>query len=147
VAAAPVPQTPGIVAFTATSPVVSQDLSNTSELTPITLEYKFTFTAGQGPATRDFRFRLDISAPANPDALFAFMFSPSAADIDPGASSATKKVSKPIPMVDGSMATATVTIMPMTGSKGNDLKFIATVESATDGVTASIPTITITVKN
>jgi hypothetical protein len=143
-----VPQTPGIVAYTPESPVVSGDLSNATELIPVGLEFRFNFAKGTGPATRQFRFKADITEPAaNPDALFLVEFTPSDVAVDPTASTANQKTSKSFSMNDGALRTVTVVVTPGPGSKNSNFKFKATVESATDGVKAESPTFTVAVKN
>ncbi len=142
---AAVQQTPGIVSFAAGAPILSGDLANAAELEPVTLTYQFAFSAGQGPSSRNFRFRLDISAPANPDSRFFFEFAPAAAVIDGSASTAVRKASLAMPMNDGDSRTVTATITPLPGSANSALTFTATIESATDGVIATIPSATISV--
>jgi hypothetical protein len=140
-------QTPGIVAFSTGTPTISGDLSNATVMTPITLAFGFNFSALQGPSTRSFRFRLDITAPANPDPLFFIEFAPAEAAIDASASTAIKKMSQQLPMTDGSKRTVTVSVTPLNGSKNTSLAFTATVESATDGIKAQSQAFTIAVKN
>jgi hypothetical protein len=140
-------QTPGIVAFSTGTPIISGDLSNATEKIPITLAFEFNFSALQGPSSRNFRFRLDITAPTNPDSLFFIQFAPAEAAIDGSVSTPTKKVSQQFSMTDGSKRTVTVSVTPLTGSKNNSLSFTATVESATDGITATSQAFTMAVKN
>jgi hypothetical protein len=145
---AAVPQTPGIIAYSTGSPVVSGDLSDATELLPLGLEWSFAFSRGTGPATRQFRFRVDITEPAaNPDALFLVEFTPAEFGVDSGVSTANRKVSKQFSLTDGTGKTVTVAVTPGPGSKNNSLKFRATIESATDGVKAESSTVTIAVKH
>jgi len=140
-------QTPGVLAFSTGTPIISSDISNATVMMPITLAFEFNFSALQGPSTRNFRFRLDITAPANPDPLFFIEFAPAEAAIDGSASTATKKMSQQLPMTDGSKRTVTVSVTPLAGSKNSSLTFTATVESATDGIKAQSQAFTIAVKN
>ena len=140
-------QTPGIVAFSTGTPTISSDLGNATVMMPITLAFEFNFSALQGPSTRNFTFRLDITAPAHPDPLFFIEFAPAEAAIDASASTEIKKVSKQLPMTDASKRTVTVSVTPLNGSKGSNLTFTATVQSATDNITAQSQSFTIAVKN
>jgi hypothetical protein len=116
-------------------------------MAPMTLAFEFSFSALQGPSSRNFRFRLDITAPANPDPLFFIEFAPADAAIDSAASTPVKKTSQSLPMTDGSKRTVTVSVTPLAGSKNTSLTFTATVESATDGIKAQSPSFTVAVKN
>lgn len=144
-------QTPGVVTFMPGSPVVSGDLANATEMTPVTLGFEFSFGALQGPTSRNFRFRQDISAPGNPDSFFFIEFAPADAAIDNAASfptvPAVRKTSQQFAMTDGSMRPVTVIVTPLTGSLNQNLTFTATVESATDAVIAQSQSFTISVKN
>src|SRR5262249_46996249 len=77
-------QTPGIITYSAGTPIISGDPSNATVMMPLTLAFEFNFSALQGPSTRNFRFGLDITAPPNPDTLFFVEFAPAEAAIDSG---------------------------------------------------------------
>jgi hypothetical protein len=140
-------QTPGIVAFSTGTPTISSDISNATVMMPITMAFEFNFSALQGPSTRNFTFRLDITAPAHPAPLFFIQFAPAEAAIDPAASTEIKKVSQQLPMTDGSKRTVTVSVTPLNGSKNSSLTFTATVASVTDNIQAQSQAFTIAVKN
>ena len=147
VATAATNQTPGVVTFSPGSPVVSGSLANATELVTLTLGFEFSFSALQGPSSRNFRFRIDVSSPANPDPLFFTEFAPADAAIDNAASTAKRKNSQAFAMTDGAKRSVTASITPLTGSKGQSMTFTASVESATDGVVVQSQAFTITVTN
>jgi len=144
---AAVAQTPGMVTYSANSPIISGNLADATEMTPLGLDFTFNFSKGTGPTTRQFRFRLDIQAPSNPDPLFLIEFTPADVAVDNAASTAVIKTSKSFTMTDGDIRTVSVVVTPGPGSKNNDLTFTATVESATDGVKAQSSSFTISVKH
>jgi hypothetical protein len=139
------PQTPGAVTSVTGSPVVSGDLSNAGEFETLTLDFQFAFSALQGPANRQFRFRIDVTAPANPDALFVIEYAPADAAIDTSASTAIRKISQPFTMTDGTSRSVNVSITPVSGSNGRNLMFTARVESLTDGISNQPQSFTIDV--
>ena len=143
VASAATNQTPGVVTYTPTSPVISASLANASELETLTLEFQFSFGALQGPASRNFRFRLDVSAPAAPDPLFFVEFAPADVALDTAASTPTQKTTQSFAMTDGARRSVTASISPLAGSNGKSMTFTARVESATDGVAVQSPPFTI----
>jgi hypothetical protein len=147
VANAPINQTPGVVEYLPGIPIVSGDLSNATEMTPVTMGFEFSFGALQGPASRNFRFHLDITAPGNPDTFFFIEFGPANVSIDEVASTTVKKSSLSFAMQDGSKRSITASITPLTGSINQSLTFTARVESATDGVVVQSQPFTISVKN
>jgi hypothetical protein len=123
------------LAFSSQSPVLSRDPSTLKAGDSMTLAYTFNFNVASGPTTRSVRFRYDISAPANPDSLFAITFGPSQFAVDPSASTTTSKVSLAFPMTSGDQITLTVTVLasPQAPSK-SALTFVASVISVTDGI-------------
>jgi hypothetical protein len=137
-------QTPGAVTSATGSPVVSGDLSNVGEGDTVTLAFTFTFAALTGPASRQFRFRIDVSAPANPDPTFVIEY-----DIPPdtAGSTATRKLTQPFTMNDGASRSVTASITPLTGANGQNLTFTARVESLTDNIQTQPQTFTITVNH
>ena len=140
-----VPQTPGIVAWAPGTPVVSGDLSQVSEGDSVDLTFKFTFSKGTGPATRSFRFRLDVSSAAANDQFFFVEFAPSEVGLDAAASSASKKVSKAFQMADGDQRTVKATITALPGAKTKNLSFKGVAESATEGVKVESQSFTVSV--
>lgn len=141
----PVNQTPGVVAYRPGTPVLSGNPAQLQVLTPFTIGFSFGFSALQGPSSRGMRFRIDATAPANPDTSFFFEFGPADAQINAGASSAIRKISEQFTMADGNIRTSTVTVTPLAGSTGQSLTFTATVESATDGISVMSQPITLAV--
>ena len=147
VATAAVPQTPGIVSYTTTTFNPSGNLAAARELQALSLDFPFTFSRGTGPESRSFRFRLDITAPADPDALFDFEFTPASAAVESTTTvgGVVRKSSRAFTMRDGDSRTVVAIITPLPGSRGNSLTFTGVVESSTDGVRAESPPFTVTV--
>lgn len=145
VANAAVQQTPGVITYTPDSPVVSDDFNNATQLVPITFQYKFSFGALTGPASRSFRFRVDISAPANVDTFFFFEFAPADLTIDTGSSTQVSKTSPAFTLADGQQRSGTVSITPLSGALNKSVTFTVSVQSATDNVIATSAPITMKV--
>ena len=141
------PQTPGAITSATGSPVVSGDLGNAGEFETFTLDFTFSFAALNGPASRQFRFRIDVSAPANPDPTFLIEYAPADAALDTAASTATRKLSQPFTMNDGASRSVTASITPLTGANGQSLTFTARVESLTDNIQTQPQTFTMTVNH
>src|SRR5262245_40342437 len=139
------PQTPGAISYTPQSPIISGDLAHVNNGDTVSLEFRFAFAKLTGPASRQFRFRLDISAPSNPDAAFFIEFAPGDVTIDtsPGVSTTNRKVSVPFTMADTAQRLVAVAVTPL--SAGTSMTFTATVESLTDGIKTPSPSFTIVV--
>ena len=140
------PPKPATITFTQDSPIASGDLANSTEGTPLTLDFTFNFNVLQGPQTRDFRSRVEISSSAADAGLFKIQFGPAALAIDAAASNATKKVSLPFQMTHGSKRTWRVVITPQAGASHKQLVLKAVVESIADGIKEEIGVPTISVK-
>jgi hypothetical protein len=145
VANTPTSQTPGIVSFAVGSPIISGPLTGVAVGVPVSLEFQFSFSALTGPSTRNFRFHVDISAPATPDTFFFVELAPAFAALDPGATTAIRKSSQTFTMTDGSVRAVAAAITPLPGASGQSMTFTARVESATDGVLVRSQPFTITV--
>jgi hypothetical protein len=141
------PQAPATIAFTQDSPVATGDLANAAEGAALILDFTFNFNVLQGPQTRDFRSRVEISSSAADAGLFRIQFGPAALAIDPTASSdPLKKISLPFQMTHGSGRTWRVVVTPQAGSNSKQLSFKAIVESIADGIKGESKALTISVK-
>ncbi len=138
-----VPQTPGIVSYSAGTPVIGGDLAHAHQFVPVDLTFEFAFSKGTGPASRSFRFRLDISSPSADTAFFRVDFTPNEVAVE--TSTPTQQISKAFTLNDGDIRSVKARIMPLLNSTGKNLTFTATVESATDSVKAESAAFTVTV--
>ena len=138
------PQTPRAITSAAGSPVVSADLSNVGEGDAVTFEFTFSFARLTGPASRQFRLRIDVTAPSNPDATFVIEYD---IPLDTGGSTATRKLSQPFTMNDGTSRSVVAAITPLAGANGQSLTFTARVESLTDNIQTQPQSFTMTVNH
>src|SRR5512139_4095666 len=112
------------------------------------LTFRCNFNVLEGPTSRDFRFHIEASAPADPWALFGVRFEPTAeVGIDDSISGPAVKSSKIFSMTDGSTRTLRVKLTPKAGSKDHRLDFTARVESVSDGIKTEITDLSMIIKN
>ena len=140
------PPRPATVTFTQESPVITGDLTNAAVGTALRLEFTFNFNVLQGPQTRNFRSRIEISSAAAEVTLFRIQFGPTTAfAIDTGASTDQRKESLAYPVTHGASTMWRVVITPLAGSLNKAIVFKATVESVADGIKCESDNLTISV--